>query len=97
MCRVDIKKSTRKEKKLMAIFTDCKSFDKKITHFGASGYSDYTIHRDVSRKLRYIKRHKKNENWNDPYSAGALALWILWNKPTLNASILDYKRKFNFY
>ena len=31
--------------------------------FGAYGYSDYTIHKDEKRKLRYISRHKNNENW----------------------------------
>ncbi len=96
MCKVVIKKSTRAEKKLMAIFTDCSNGRQKTTHFGASGYSDYTIHRDVARKQRYLNRHRKNENWNDPYSAGALSALILWNKPTLSASIADYKHRFNF-
>jgi hypothetical protein len=27
-------------------------------------------------------------------SAGALSRWILWNKPTLAASIKDYKKRF---
>ena len=80
----------------MAIFTNCSNGRQKITHFGATGYSDFIIHRDVARKLRYLNRHKKNENWNDPYSAGALSALILWNKPTLQASIADYKKKFNF-
>ncbi len=28
-------------------------------YFGASGYSDFTIHKDEQRKQRYIDRHKK--------------------------------------
>lgn len=96
MCKVVIKKSTKKEKKLMAIFTNCKNKREKTTHFGAFGYSDYTKHRDPERKQRYINRHRKNENWEDPFSAGALSLYILWNKPTLKASILDYKKHFGF-
>ena len=28
-------------------------------HFGASGYEDYTIHKDDKRKELYIKRHEK--------------------------------------
>ena len=37
---------------------------------------------------------KKKENWNDYMSAGSLSRWILWNKPTLTASIQDYMRRF---
>lgn len=80
----------------MAIFTNCKNKREKTTHFGASGYSDYIHHKDPERKQRYINRHRKNENWKDPFSAGALSLYILWNKPTLKSSILDYKKHFGF-
>ena len=90
---IKIVKSTRPEKKYMAIFE--KNGRRKTTHFGAFGMSDFTKHRDVSRKKRYLARHKKNENWNNPTSAGALSALILWNKPTLKASIADYKRKFH--
>ncbi len=67
----------------------------KTTHFGWRGMSDFTKHKDPERKQRYMDRHKKNENWNDPMSAGALSRWILWNKPTLTASKKDYAKKFN--
>jgi hypothetical protein len=33
--------------------------DNKKVYFGASGYSDFTIHKDEARKQRYINRHKK--------------------------------------
>ena len=33
----------------------------KKVYFGASGYSDFTIHKDQARKQRYINRHKNNE------------------------------------
>jgi len=92
--RVEIKPSTSKGKKYMAIFYDG---DKKVktTHFGAAGMSDFTKHRDEERKQRYLDRHRARENWNDKFSAGALAKFILWNKPTLSASIADYKKHFN--
>ena len=80
----------------MAIFQDCHTNRQKITHFGAAGYDDFTIHHDPERKKRYLDRHRKNENWNDPISAGALSALILWNKTSLRASIADYKRKFHF-
>lgn len=81
--------SNRKEKKFMAIFDD----GKKV-HFGATGYSDFTLHRDSARKQRYIARHSKREDWNNPRTAGALSRWVLWNKPSLKASIEDYYRRF---
>ena len=61
--------------------------------FGQSGYSDYTIHKDEARKQRYINRHKSNEDWNDAESSGFYSRWILWNKPTLQASWNDTKAK----
>lgn len=91
---IKIVKSTKHDKKLMAVFE--KNGREKTVHFGAKNYSDYTHHRDPERKQRYLDRHRKNENWNDPTSAGALSALILWNKPTLRASIADYKRKFRF-
>jgi len=85
--------SIRATKKLMAIFTD--GDDIKTVHFGAKGYEDYTIHKDKKRKEMYINRHNKNEDWNDPYTAGSLSRWILWNKPTIEDSIKDYRKRFN--
>lgn len=66
---------------------------KKI-QFGAAGMSDYTKHKDSERKERYINRHKKRENWNDPTTAGFWSYWVLWNKPTVKASLSDTLRRF---
>ena len=84
-----LKKSSNPKKKYDAIFED----GKKIS-FGASGYSDFTIHKDEERKQRYIARHQKNENWNDLETAGTFSRYILWNKPTLKESIKDMENKF---
>ena len=92
--RVVIKKSTNKDKKFSAIFYDGEK-KIKITHFGASGYTDYTLSKDEKKKQAYLDRHRTNENWNDYMSAGSLSRYILWNKKTLSASIADYKKKFN--
>ena len=93
--KVIIKKSTNPKKKYMAVFYEN---DKKIktTHFGCAGMSDYTKHKDPARKQRYMNRHKSRENWSDPMSAGSLSRYILWNKPTLRASINDFKNRFNY-
>jgi len=78
----------------MAVF-DLGDGRTKTTHFGAKGYQDFTQHHSNLRKMLYLARHRSNENWNDPTSAGALSRYLLWNKPTLSASIEDFKRKFN--
>lgn len=92
--KVIIKRSLNPDKKFVAIFYDGEK-KVKTTHFGAKGMSDMTQHGDVIRKQRYIERHKHRENWNDYQSAGALSRWILWHKSTLQASINDYKKRFN--
>lgn len=93
---INIQKSTLKNKKLMATFENCETERKKVVHFGATGYSDFTIHKDTERKKRYLERHQKNEDWKNPVSAGALSKFILWNKTSLRASIADYKKHFHF-
>jgi len=88
-----IKPSHLSEKKYDAVFEH--DGRKKIIPFGASGMSDFTKHHDIERRNRYDARHKVNENWNNPMTAGALSKYILWNKPTLAGSIKDFKSKFN--
>ncbi len=96
--KVVIKKSDAKGKKYKAEFLEppyTKVF--RTVNFGSTGYQDYTtfpasIRED--KKKSYLSRHEKRENWNDKFSAGALSRWILWNKPSLQASINDYKKRF---
>ena len=92
--KVIIKKSSKPEKKYQAILSS-KDNKTKTIHFGSAGASDFTKHRDEARKKRYLDRHRARENWTVPDTAGSLARWILWNKPTLKESITDYKKKFN--
>jgi len=92
--QVKFAKSDRDGKKMKGVFYDDNK-KVKTTHFGAEGMSDYTKHKDIERKQRYLDRHKKNENWNDYQSAGSLSRYILWNKTSLKDSINDYKKKFN--
>lgn len=85
-----IKPSNKPDKKYTAIIDN-----KKSINFGANGMSDYTLHKDTDRKNRYIQRHKKNEDWNNIYTAGFWSKNILWNKKTLNESIKDTNKKYN--
>lgn len=90
-----IKRSHRADKKWDAVFVKDNGRE-IVTPFGQKGYSDYTKHKNKTRKQRYIKRHSgMGEHWNKPTTPGALSRWILWNKPSFKASVKDYKKKFN--
>ena len=96
MIKLEISESENPKKKYKAIFT---KYDGKTNtiHFGAKGYEDYTQHGDKKRKQLYLNRHRKNEDWSNPKTAGALSRWILWNKPTLEESIQDYIKRFHMH
>ena len=69
----------------------------KTIRFGAFGMSDFTQHkkdiRDIRKKV-YIARHQVRENWADPITAGFWSRWILWNLPTISASLKDTINRF---
>ena len=89
MIRVEISPSQRSDKKYKAVIDN-----NKIVHFGSRGASDFTLHKSEERKQRYMNRHRKNEDWTDPKTAGFYAKNILWNKPTIQGSIKDTNQRF---
>ena len=103
---LEIKPSTRKGKKLMAVFK--KDDGKTITtHFGSANMRDFTLINDKDSpyyiknsgareivRQAYLRRHAKRENWAAFLTAGSLSKHILWEKPTLKSAIANYKRKF---
>jgi hypothetical protein len=96
MLSCEISRSTLKGKKFRAVIHDSQTGRTRVVHFGAKGYSDYTIHKDADRMKRYTERHRARENWTRSgiYTAGFWAKWILWNKPTLQSSIRDTAQRF---
>jgi hypothetical protein len=89
-----LRRSRNPEKKWDAIFE--KEGKEKVVSFGARGYSDFTKHKNATRKARYIKRHSgMGEDWNKPDTPGALSRWILWNKPSLKGSLRDFRKRFS--
>ena len=96
--KVDIKKSTRDDKRYMAIFSD-DSGNKSTTHFGYANYnktgSTFIDHKNEKTKSAWIARHTVRGNFNNFKSDSSLAKHILWNKTSLTASIQDYKNRFN--
>ena len=92
---LDVKDSTKADKKLMAIF-ESDTGRKKTTHFGAKGMDDYTITHDKQQRDRYRTRHKKDLETGDPTKAGFLSYYILWGDSTSRqTNINSYKKKFN--
>ena len=92
---LSIKKSNKSGKKLMATFET--NGRKKIIHFGQAKASDFTKHRDIQRKQRYIKRHHKDLKTGNPARAGYLSMFVLWNKNSLKSGIANYKSRLNTY
>lgn len=86
-------KSIRPGKKLDAVFETDTGREKRVS-FGQAGAPDFTLTGDEERKRLYLIRHKARENWNDPVTPGALSRWILWNKPTIEASVRDFRSRF---
>ena len=89
---VYLKKSNRPGKKYMVFV------DGKTVHFGASGMSDYTKHKDKERMKRYSARHSRGgETWSKSglKTAGFWSKWLLWNKPTISGSKRDISSRFN--
>jgi hypothetical protein len=93
--KVVIKKSSKPEKKLQAVFSYPETTRTKTRHFGNAGMADYTITKDKAQRSRYLARHRGRENWNKPDTAGALSRWILWG-PSTNRSenISKFKSRF---
>ena len=89
-----IKKSSKPNKKYMAIFTGKTN---KTTHFGSKGMDDYTITKDKEQRSRYRIRHKKDLKTRDPTRAGFLSYYILWGESTsIKENIKNYKKRFNY-
>jgi Family of unknown function (DUF5754) len=69
---------------------------KKKVYFGATGYEDYTTHKDLKRKEAYIKRHQKNEDWNKSGidTPGFWSYHYLWWFPTKQQAYQNIKKQF---
>lgn len=76
----------------------------KTIKFGAKGYNDYTIYYKEDGKEKademkdaYLSRHKVNENFDNPYTKGALSRWILWQDKTVKESLVNYIKRFKLH
>ena len=94
---VAIRPSTSREKKL-DIVLETEAGRRKTVRIGMRTMSDFTQHKDEERKKAYIARHQAREDWTmtGATTAGFWARWLLWNKPTLEASKQDVFQRFSF-
>jgi hypothetical protein len=64
--------------------------------FGYKGMEDYTQHHNPLRRKAYLARHRANETWSNPKTAGSLSRYILWGDSTsLEANVRAFKRRFS--
>ena len=89
--KVHLQKSTRPNKKFRVTLDNGRHVD-----FGATGYSDYTKHKDTERMRRYVMRHASRENWKRSGidTPGFWSRWILWSKPSLSSAVKFTANKF---
>jgi hypothetical protein len=86
---VKIEPANDGKKKWIATFADGKQ-----TKFGNFGSQDFTITGDEKARDNYRKRHKKDLETKDPQRPGYLSYYILWNLPTIKASVADFNKRF---
>jgi len=91
--KVTVTKSDRDGKKYKAVFSEPDGRKLKTTHFGATGYKDYTIGATDEQKKAYRARHS-GDNLKDKMSPGALSYYILWSKRSFREALSDYKNRF---
>ena len=87
-----VEASEREDKRLKA------TFGSRVVHFGARSppAQAYVDHGDEEKRRAYLARHKPRENWADPFSAGALARWILWGDSTdIEKNIKAFRNRFS--
>ena len=95
MDHVRIFKSPCKGKAYRAVFTR-KDKQTATIDFGSSAYENYTQHHDEQRKKNYLSRFRKliDRYKENPQAPTTLSTMLLWHKPTLEQSLVDFKKKF---
>jgi len=92
---ISVTPSNKPDKKLH-VKLESESGREKNIHIGAKGMDDFTKTKDEEQKQRYIDRHRAREDWrlSGLMTAGFWSRYLLWNKPSLSASVADVKRRF---
>ena len=93
---LSVRPSPKPEKKLEVTLETDAGREKHI-HVGAKGMDDFTKTKNEEQKARYIERHRAREDWklSGLLTSGFWAKHLLWNKPSLSASVADVRDRFN--
>lgn len=91
-----IEDSRAKGKRYRATFLDAEGEKLKTVNFGAATMDSYPIHRDDARRQRFRDRFGKliRENVSDITRPITLANQVLWNRPTVAASLRDVSKRY---
>ena len=106
--KVHLERSNLKHKKYAVTIYNGNQAPVRV-NFGDNRYEDFTTHKDEKRRLAYIARHSKRttktkyhtrlteraEDWQNPYTAGMWARWLLWEKPTIEEAKKNITKMFN--
>ena len=87
--KLETKKSKiKKDKYPYVVISTSKRADKKYVAVFSDkdGKGHLTIHFGAKGMSDFTK--------HNPYTAGSLSRWILWNKTSFNESVKDYKKRF---
>jgi hypothetical protein len=96
---ISLVKSTDKTHKYEVTLYNEETKRNKTIKFGKSGMNDYTLlyPKDKAEankhKENYLKRHEAREDWTES-GLGTSGFWarhLLWNKPTIEASLKNIK------
>ena len=81
--------------KYQAIFQNNNKIIKRM--FGRMNVIDYTMHKNIKRRNRYIKKYKIKLQSNNPTSSSYLSIYLLFQKKSLKSAIKDFKRRLVVY
>lgn len=95
MPKIKLMRSDKPEKKWKVIIEYREGQRTRTIHFGAKGYTDYTMNATEQQRKNYRSRHSKEKN--QPFdTAGRLSYDILWGATrSVRTNFNAYKRKFN--
>jgi len=90
---IRVEPSDRATKKKQAIFED-KDGKRKKVHFGATGYTDFTLGATQEQKKRYQQRHASGKD-APADSPNALSYHILWGPSrSIRENIKSFRAKY---
>lgn len=98
---VKMTKATDGKHKYAVELLNTESKRTKTIKFGAAGMKDFTLYQKEGKqeaekhKAAYIARHSKTEDWSKSGvdTAGWWSRWVLWNLPSVSASLADAKKR----